>query len=85
MGGKRMNSAGATHFEGSYLGDRHKLAASARLECKICWWVYDPALGELDQLVAPGTPWAQVPDSFLCPGCGIGKEVFEPCAVEACV
>ena len=53
--------------------------------CTVCQWVYDPAQGEPDQLVAPGTPWAQVPDSFLCPGCGIGKEVFEPCAVEACV
>ncbi|MNN86008.1 Anaerobic nitric oxide reductase flavorubredoxin [compost metagenome] len=53
--------------------------------CVVCQWVYDPALGEPDQLVAPGTPWAQVPDSFLCPGCGIGKEVFEPCALEACV
>ncbi|WP_412705734.1 Anaerobic nitric oxide reductase flavorubredoxin [Aeromonas rivipollensis] len=53
--------------------------------CTVCQWVYDPALGEPDQLVAPGTPWAQVPESFLCPGCGIGKEVFEPCALEACV
>ncbi len=53
--------------------------------CTVCQWVYDPAQGEPDQLVAPGTPWAQVPDSFLCPGCGIGKEVFEPCALEACV
>lgn len=53
--------------------------------CTVCQWVYDPAQGEPDQLVVPGTPWAQVPDSFLCPGCGIGKEVFEPCAVEACV
>ncbi|MGL5409157.1 MAG: rubredoxin, partial [Shewanella sp.] len=53
--------------------------------CTVCQWVYDPALGEPDQLVAAGTPWSLVPESFLCPGCGIGKEVFEPCAVEACV
>ncbi|MFR9703800.1 anaerobic nitric oxide reductase flavorubredoxin [Aeromonas sanarellii] len=53
--------------------------------CTVCQWVYDPVQGEPDQGVAPGTSWAQVPDSFLCPGCGIGKEVFEPCAVEACV
>ena len=53
--------------------------------CTVCQWVYDPALGEPDQLVAVGTPWSLVPESFLCPGCGIGKEVFEPCAVEACV
>ncbi|MEH8165458.1 anaerobic nitric oxide reductase flavorubredoxin [Aeromonas allosaccharophila] len=53
--------------------------------CTVCQWVYDPTLGEPDQLVAAGTPWSLVPESFLCPGCGIGKEVFEPCAVEACV
>lgn len=29
-------------FEGSYLGDAGRLPADARLECKICWWVYDP-------------------------------------------
>ena len=51
--------------------------------CTVCQWIYDPALGEPDQLVAPGTPWSQVPESFLCPGCGIGKEVFEPCTGEA--
>lgn len=53
--------------------------------CTVCQWVYDPALGEPDQLVAVGTPRSLVPESFLCHGCGIGKEVFEPCAVEACV
>ena len=37
-----MNTSG---FEGSYLGDRARLPAAARLECKICWWVYDPAQG----------------------------------------
>ena len=33
-------------FEGSYLGDRQRLPLDARLECKICWWVYDPAEGD---------------------------------------
>lgn len=46
--------------------------------CTVCQWVYDPALGEPAQMVAPGTPWEEVPESFLCPGCGIGKAVFEP-------
>jgi anaerobic nitric oxide reductase flavorubredoxin len=46
--------------------------------CTVCQWVYDPALGEPAQMVAPGTPWEEVPETFLCPGCGIGKAVFEP-------
>lgn len=44
--------------------------------CTVCNWIYDPKLGEPNQNVAPGTPWKDVPDWFLCPECGIGKEVF---------
>ncbi|KUI98263.1 anaerobic nitric oxide reductase flavorubredoxin [Vibrio sp. MEBiC08052] len=44
--------------------------------CTVCNWVYDPALGEPNQGVAPGTPWDDVPDYFLCPECHLGKEVF---------
>ncbi len=36
-----------TRFDGSYLGDAARLPADARLECGVCWWVYDPALGDL--------------------------------------
>ena len=45
--------------------------------CTVCQWVYDPAQGEPNQDVAPGTPWDAVPESFLCPECGIGKSVFD--------
>ncbi len=48
--------------------------------CTVCQWVYEPELGEPNQGVEPGTAWAEVPEYFLCPDCGIGKEVFEPCA-----
>jgi anaerobic nitric oxide reductase flavorubredoxin len=44
--------------------------------CTVCEWVYDPQLGEPYQGVEPGTPWAKVPDDFLCPECHLGKEVF---------
>jgi anaerobic nitric oxide reductase flavorubredoxin len=53
-------------------------AGGQKMLCTVCQWVYDPALGEPNQGVAPGTAWEDVPDSFLCPECGIGKEVFEP-------
>ena len=62
-----------------------RIEAEPRMLCTVCQWIYDPDCGEPDQLVAPGTPWSAVPDSFLCPGCGIGKEVFEPCGEEATV
>ncbi len=42
-----------------------------------CGYAYDPAVGDPDNSVAPGTPWDQVPESWVCPACGMGKDVFE--------
>ena len=44
--------------------------------CDICGYVYDPAEGDPDNGVAPGTPWEQLPDTWVCPLCGVGKEHF---------
>ncbi|MFO1407903.1 MAG: [NiFe]-hydrogenase assembly chaperone HybE [Steroidobacteraceae bacterium] len=63
-------------FEGSYLGDGSKLGDDARLECGICWWVYDPALGDEATLVAPGTPFTRLPDHWRCPNCDAEKSKF---------
>ncbi|PCR11532.1 nitric oxide reductase, partial [Klebsiella pneumoniae] len=43
----------------------------------------DPAKGEPNQDVQPGTPWSEVPDNFLCPECSLGKDVFDVLATEA--
>lgn len=48
------------------------------MQCSVCQWIYDPALGEPLQEVKPGTCWENVPDFFLCPECGLGKSVFDP-------
>lgn len=45
--------------------------------CTICGYVYDPAQGDPDNGVAAGTAWADVPDDWVCPVCGAGKEDFE--------
>lgn len=73
-----MNAAfeGLAHFEGSYLGDVSKLAASTRLECKICWWVYDPAEGDPVWQVPPGTRFADLPEHWRCPNCDGAPEQF---------
>ncbi|HAI06755.1 MAG TPA: anaerobic nitric oxide reductase flavorubredoxin, partial [Pantoea sp.] len=49
-----------------------------KMICTVCQWVYDPADGEPNQGVEPGTAWQEVPDDFLCPGCALGKSVFDP-------
>ena len=38
--------------------------------CDICGYVYDPAAGDPDNGVAPGTPWEAVPEDWVCPLCG---------------
>ena len=49
----------------------------AKYVCAICGYEYDPAEGCPDQGIAPGTPWEEVPEDFVCPICGVGKDQFE--------
>lgn len=46
-------------------------------ECSICGYVYDPAKGDPDNGIEPGTAFDDLPDDWLCPLCHEGKEVFE--------
>ncbi|HEX4895735.1 MAG TPA: rubredoxin [Solimonas sp.] len=45
--------------------------------CLICDYVYDEALGAPNDGIAPGTRWADVPDSWTCPDCGAAKADFQ--------
>jgi rubredoxin len=47
-----------------------------RYVCQVCGYVYDPAQGDPDNGVAPGTPFAKVPDDWECPVCGASKADF---------
>ena len=44
--------------------------------CDMCGYIYDPAEGDPDNGVAPGTPWEKVPEDWVCPLCGVGKDQF---------
>lgn len=44
--------------------------------CSVCGYVYDEADGAPDSGVDPGTKWADVPDDFVCPLCGVSKSEF---------
>ncbi len=45
--------------------------------CQICGYEYDEAKGDPDSGVAPGTKWEDVPEDYVCPLCGAGKDSFE--------
>ena len=49
-----------------------------RYVCQVCGYVYDEVDGDPDNGVAPGTKWEDVPDSYVCPLCGVGKDQFDP-------
>ena len=63
-------------FEGSYLANPGALAEDARLECGICWTVYDPAEGDPHWGIPPGTPFAQLPEHWRCPVCDAPQHKF---------
>ncbi len=46
--------------------------------CDVCGWVYDPAVGAPASGVKAGTDFPNVPDDFVCPECGAGKDSFSP-------
>lgn len=64
------------HFEGSYLGDKSRIAPDTRLECKICWWVYDPAQGDPTWQIPPHVPFAELPAYWRCPECDGAADQF---------
>lgn len=49
----------------------------AKWKCLMCDYVYDPALGDPDNGVEPGTGFEDIPDDWICPVCGVGKDQFE--------
>ena len=44
----------------------------------VCGWVYDPELGDSANGIAPGTPFKDLPDDWVCPVCHLGKDAFSP-------
>ena len=45
--------------------------------CTVCNWIYDPEKGDPDSGIAPGIPFEELPEDWICPLCGVGKEDFE--------
>jgi rubredoxin len=45
--------------------------------CTLCGYIYDPAVGDPDNNIPPGTPFESLPADYGCPLCGAGKDAFE--------
>ena len=62
----------------SYIEEKKEAAAKmAKYKCTVCGYIYDPAMGDADNNIKPGVPFEKLPDSWVCPICGAGKDQFE--------
>lgn len=57
-----------------YLG--RKMYLMDKYVC-VCSYEYDPAVGDPDNGIAPGTAFEDLPEDWVCPLCGLGKDAFE--------
>jgi rubredoxin len=48
-----------------------------KYRCTVCGYIYDPAIGDSTQGINPGTAFEDLPDTWVCPECGVGKDMFE--------
>ncbi|MBQ5952067.1 MAG: rubredoxin [Lachnospiraceae bacterium] len=44
--------------------------------CTVCGYVYEPENGDPENGIDPGTPFEDLPDGWVCPLCGVGKDEF---------
>lgn len=49
-----------------------------KYKCDACDYIYDPAIGDPDSGIAPGTAFEDIPDDWSCPDCGVTKDDFTP-------
>ncbi|NLZ82547.1 MAG: rubredoxin [Clostridiales bacterium] len=47
-----------------------------KFECMVCGYIYEEELGDPDNGVDAGTKWDDVPEDWVCPVCGVGKDEF---------
>jgi flavin reductase (DIM6/NTAB) family NADH-FMN oxidoreductase RutF/rubredoxin len=57
---------------------REKPAIAGKYKCNVCGYVYDPANGDSDAGIKPGTAFEELPENWVCPVCGASKSEFEP-------
>ena len=52
--------------------------------CDPCGYIYDPELGDPDSGIAPGTAFEDIPEDWVCPICGVGKDLFSVVEEQDC-
>ncbi len=63
-------------IESANTADRKEITGMKKYVCNICGYVYDPEKGDPDGGIEPGTAFEDIPDDWVCPVCGVGKDQF---------
>lgn len=66
-----------TYVDPAKLSEKPSTAKGKKYRCLACSYVYDPAEGDPESGIAPGTPFEDIPDDWQCPICGATKDMFE--------
>ena len=77
MGGRPRTECGAPPTQKRILHITQGGENMDKWECLACGYIYDPAVGDPDSGIAPGTPFEDLPDDWVCPECGVDKDMFE--------
>ncbi|MFQ5906198.1 MAG: rubredoxin [bacterium] len=83
---QRIKKGKAPENAPTYRGDTEERAREVegadeemkKYVCDVCGYVYDPAAGDPDSGVAPGTAFGDLSDDWVCPVCGASKDQFSP-------
>ncbi|MGC2853974.1 rubredoxin [Novispirillum sp. DQ9] len=59
-------------------GGEAAVEAARRYMCVVCMYIYDPAVGDPEAGIPPGTAFADLPDTWVCPACRAKKKAFRP-------
>ncbi|VUT24787.1 MAG: Rubredoxin [Candidatus Methanolliviera sp. GoM_asphalt] len=57
--------------------EKKEVLKTAKYRCSVCGYVYNPEKGDPDSGIDPGTPFEELPDDWVCPVCGVGKDQFK--------
>lgn len=76
MKGKSPKNA-PTYIDKSNINLKTKnMSTLKKYECDVCGYVYDPAVGDEEGGIKPGTAFEDIPEDWICPLCGVGKDQF---------
>jgi len=75
---KGYSPPNAPTFQKGAKPEEKKEPGMSKYRCTACGYIYDPEKGDPDAGIAPGTPFEKLPDDWVCPVCGVAKDMFEP-------